>query len=87
MWTPYKGLIDTFLAEVDKGKVRYESIDFLVRYTRLYNATMASTELDFAQAYRDVAELRGKQWQYMQLAGIVMAFLLFLGDVQFFVVF
>ena len=42
---------------------------------------MASTELDFAQAYRDVAELRGKQWQYMQLAGIVMAFLLFLGIV------
>ena len=81
VWTPYKGLIDTFLAEVDKGKVRYESIDFLVRYTRLYNATMASTELDFAQAYRDVAELRGKQWQYMQLAGIVMAFLLFLGIV------
>ena len=81
VWTPYKGLIDTFLAEVDKGKVRYESIDFLVRYTRLYNATMASTELDSAQAYRDVAELRGKQWQYMQLAGIVMAFLLFLGIV------
>ena len=81
VWTPYKGLIDTFLAEVDKGKVRYESIDFLVRYTRLYNATMASTELDFAQAYRDVAELRGKQWQYMQLAGIAMAFLLFLGIV------
>ena len=81
VWTPYKGLIDTFLAEVEKGKVRYESIDFLVRYTRLYNTTMASAELDFAQAYRDVAELRGKQWQYMQLAGIVMAFLLFLGIV------
>ena len=81
VWTPYKGLIDTFLAEVEKGKVRYESIGFLVRYTRLYNTTMASAELDFAQAYRDVAELRGKQWQYMQLAGIVMAFLLFLGIV------
>ena len=81
VWTPYKGLIDTFLAEVEKGKVRYESIDFLVRYTRLYNTTMASAELDFAQAYRDVAALRGKQWQYMQLAGIAMAFLLFLGIV------
>ena len=81
VWTPYKGLIDTFLAEVEKGKVRYESIDFLVRYTRLYNTTMASAELDFAQAYRDVAALRGKQWQYMQFAGIAMAFLLFLGIV------
>lgn len=69
------------LAEVEKGKVRYESIDFLVRYTRLYNTTMASAELDSAQAYRDVAALRGKQWQYMQLAGIAMAFLLFLGIV------
>lgn len=81
VWTPYKGLIDTFLAEVEKGKVRYESIDFLVRYTRLYNTTMASAQLDSAQAYRDVAALRGKQWQYMQLAGIAMAFLLFLGIV------
>ena len=74
-------MIDTFLAEVEKGKVRYESIDFLVRYTRLYNTTMASAQLDSAQAYRDVAALRGKQWQYMQLAGIAMAFLLFLGIV------
>ena len=81
VWTPYKGLIDTFLAEVEKGKVRYESIDFLVRYTRLYNTTMASAQLDSAQAYRDVAALRGKQWQYMQLAGIAIAFLLFLGIV------
>lgn len=77
IWQPYVRLIDSFLASVDSGKLNKSAIGYAVDYARTFNDNLFYEVNDLTQSLEAQAKQKAQLLQWVQTAGIVIAFILF----------
>lgn len=78
IWEPYNGLMNNFLRSNQTGIINKQTSDYLVDYTREYNRALLSEQQHLAVALSNAINQQSKLWRAIQIAGIVIAFILFL---------
>lgn len=81
VWTPYLGLLDNFIKDTQKGYLSKQTSDYLVDYSRLYNQALLTESNNLSTALNKEITRQTTLQKYIQLFGIVGAFLLFFGIV------
>lgn len=77
IWTPYLGLLDRFLTEVESGTTQRQSSDFLVDYARLYGEVLLNDTDKINALVNQQINRQSSQWNWVQAGGILAAFILF----------
>ncbi|MDO4426776.1 MAG: ATP-binding protein [Moraxella sp.] len=81
IWTPYLGLMEHFIRNTKEGSIKKQTSDYLVDYVRLYNTTLQAETLSFSSRQNALIQYSANQLRLLQIAGISLAFLLFLAIV------
>ena len=76
-WTNYQNLINLLVQDSKTGSLKVQNINNLVNYVRQYNQTMLVDGNQLTFALYDEINKKAHSWQTLQLAGMVLAFVLF----------
>lgn len=76
-WEPYQGLLDNYLQNINEGYLNAKTSHYLVEYTRIYNRALLVETEHLVEALHEQVAGRTALWQWAELLGIVLAFVLF----------
>lgn len=81
IWTPYQGLLQHFIEDNKKGVLSKNTTQYLMDYTRLYNLSLNNETSEYTSHLNTNIQKQTEQLRLMQIAGVALAFFIFLGIV------
>lgn len=78
LWAPYMRLMDSFIDNLQTGKINKDAIGFTVDYARTFNNQLYHESNDLVKALENEAQAKTKVLQTVQTIGIGISILFFL---------
>lgn len=78
VWQPYLSLVDSFLGGIEDSRVNRKSLKFAVDYAAIFNNSLFNETNELINILEARIRKSAQIVQYIQIAGVIFAFLLFL---------
>lgn len=78
VWQPYLNLVNSFLSDIKDSQVNKSSLKFAVDYASIFNTGLFGETNELIKLLERRIRDKAQIVQYIQIAGVVLAFLLFL---------